>query len=73
VRRQVETEEFERNVEAATSTFLIQPYSSLVGPFTNPVLNSNSEADENKNQRAAALGAQLHLVSTEGAKHYIPL
>jgi hypothetical protein len=77
------TEEFETNVEAATSTFLIEPYSSLIGPLTNPVLNCMEfivrrlrREQKLQNalaaQRGSCAAAQLLRSFCKGAKHHIP-
>ena len=83
LRRQ--TRQFETNVEAATSTFLIEPYSSLIGPLTNPVLNCMEfivrrlirREQKLQNalaaQRGSCAAAQLLRSFCKGAKHHIPL
>jgi len=77
-KKHTETKEFDRKVEAATSTFLIEPYSSFLGPFTNPVLNS-MEFDVRLmrtkclGSTAAALRHSCCSRFCKGAKHHNPL
>ena len=67
------TEEFETNVEAATSTFFIEPHSSFIGPLTNLVLNCMEFIMRREQNALAAQHGSCAAAQLLGAKHHIPL